>query len=156
MSDDDISLRGFVSEATRRESIFGHPKQSSRTSASSVDSYGDSEGGLKSGLDTAPSNHKAGYQPDEESLASGDDENDVLEDASYNRKAVSDLLDDAFDDTMDEGYDPDMDPKNVVMRKKQPCQVVQDDEYDPDMDVNNVVMRKKPVSVVILIYLHNG
>ncbi|GFR71405.1 actin-binding protein anillin [Elysia marginata] len=148
VSDDDISLRGFVSEATRRESIFGRSQVPSRTSGSSLDSYDDSdqatvdsEGGLNSNSAASSSTHKTGYQPDEESLVSDDEEDD-----SNKRKAVNDLLDDAFDDTMEEDYDPDMDPNNVVMRKKQPRHEKPEEEYDPDMDINNVVLRKKPVS----------
>ena len=151
MSDDDISLRGFVSEATRRESIFGRPQPPSRTSGSSLDSYDDSdratvdsEEGLKCGSAASSSTHRTGYQPDEDSLGTDDED---LEDNSSKRKAVSDLLDDAFDDTIDEDYDPDMDPRNVVMRKKQPLQEEPIDAYDPDMDINNVVMRKKPGNV---------
>ncbi|GFO20716.1 actin-binding protein anillin [Plakobranchus ocellatus] len=149
MSDDDISLRGFVSEAVRRESIFGRPQQQlNRASSSSLDSYDDSdratvdsEDCLKSGPAIASSSRKGGYQPDLESMGDDDDDDD-MEDDSSKRRAVNDLLDDAFDDTMDE-YDPDMDPKNVVMRKKQPRKEESDDSYDPDMDINNVVMRKK-------------
>lgn len=136
IDDDDISLRGFVSEAVRRESILPSPKMQS-SSQSSLDSYDDDRMTMGSGdVPVASSKHADGYQ--------GDDSNNECED----RRAVDDLLDEAFDTSDD--YDADMDPRNVVLRQKPH----QDPYYDPDMDVNNVVMRKKsnagpvPVSMI--------
>ncbi|BFZ19830.1 hypothetical protein BsWGS_22869 [Bradybaena similaris] len=125
IDDDDISLRGFVSEAVRRESILPSPKLQS-SSQSSLDSYDDDRMTMDSGdMPVSSSKHADGYQ--------GDDSNDECAD----RHAVDDLLDEAFD--ISDDCDADMDPRNVVLRQKPQ----QDPYYDPDMDVNNVVMRKK-------------
>ncbi|XP_055891176.1 anillin-like isoform X2 [Biomphalaria glabrata] len=127
LDDDDISLKGFVSEAVRRESILPAPPL--RSSQSSLDSYEDERGTADSeGSSGGPSSKHDGYGPDDESM----DEDEVS-----NRNAVDDLLDEAMSDTTDD-YDPDMDPKNVVLRRP-PSK----NTYDPDMDPNNVQMRRK-------------
>lgn len=132
IDDDDISLKGFVSEATRRESILPAPVPQS-SSQSSLDSYDDDHMTVDSEESRKGSYSKrGGYHPDDDSTDDCDD-----------RHAVDDLIDEALSDTSDD-YDQDMDPKNVVLRRK-PEQCT---DYDPDMDINNVVMRKKtPVPV---------
>ncbi|KAH9515677.1 hypothetical protein Btru_011718 [Bulinus truncatus] len=132
LDDDDISLKGFVSEAVRRESIL--PPAPLRSSQSSLDSYGDDHAAAESeGSSGEPSSKHGGYRPDTESMEEEEDDEDEIS----NRNAVDDLLDEALSDTTDD-YDPDMDPKNVVMRRPQ-----NRDTYDPDMDPNNVQLRRK-------------
>ncbi|CAG5135707.1 unnamed protein product [Candidula unifasciata] len=138
IDDDDISLKGFVSEAVRRESILPSPKLQS-SSQSSLDSYDDDRMTMDSEESAASSSKHGGYV--------ADDSNNELED----RQAVDDLLDEAFDDTSDD-LDPDMDPRKVVLRKKPQ----QEHYYDPDMDVNNVVMRKKSSAIPKPAQRHNG
>ncbi|XP_005093567.1 anillin isoform X2 [Aplysia californica] len=136
IDDDDISLKGFVSEATRRESILPPSMQRRANSHSSLDSYDDDDGkrGERRRNVAGPSSQAGGYQPDDDDSMYDDDDD---------RNAVDDLLDEAMDDS--EEYDPDMDPRNVVMRRK-PSETPSDD-YDPDMDENNVVLRRKPQPV---------
>ncbi|CAL1539975.1 unnamed protein product [Lymnaea stagnalis] len=133
IDDDDISLKGFVSEAVRRESILPPPVQ--RASQSSLDSYEDDHGTGDSEASCSGPSKRGGYQPDDESMDEYDEENS-------NRRAVDDLLDEVMSDTSDD-YDPDMDPHNVVLRKQQTNY-----SYDPDMDPNNVQMRRKNTNPV--------
>ncbi|XP_059140826.1 anillin-like isoform X2 [Physella acuta] len=132
IDDDDISLKGFVSEAVRRESILPVPAQRSSQSESSGDELGgtgDSEGSV----DMPSSSKHGGYQADDDSMDEEDDSQ---------RNAVDELLDEAMSDTSDD-YDPDMDPNNVVLRRPRP-----NNDYDPDMDINNVQMRRKTTDPV--------
>ena len=121
IDDDDISLKGFVSEAVRRESLLPPSGTLQRpTSYSSLDSYGDEK--FKDG---------PGYQADEDE----EDEEDSSEedDSTNNQLSVDDLLDEAMGDSDDNDTD-------VVMRTNT-------EDYDPDMDPDNVVLRRRPQTV---------
>lgn len=139
IDDDDISLKGFVSEAVRRESLGQLPHHRRPESQSSLDSYGENNGQSTS-EDGTTTSASGGYLPDDESMEEEEDS------GCNDRNAVDDLLDAAMDETSDD-YDPDMDPKNVVLHKRpsrSSLRAVEQAKYEADMDIKDVVMRRKP------------
>lgn len=120
--DDDISLKGFVSEAVRRESVIQPKRPDSEMSESSLDSYDYDR--AKKTVDFCKKDRDI-YADD--SLS--DDEDEEGEEGG----SVDALLDEALSNS--EESETESCSSTTKHRR---------DEYDPDMDPNNVQMRRRP------------